>query len=235
MARQRKTKTKTPSIAREEWDFSGVPDFLKFDCWAYEYSREAMRIGTKLPGVVFDLLPNYRPNKSLPFMKRAGVLRAIEAFNKKKAESEGKGKFVAKSLLPREVYKRGYDLSVSVGPMEGRDNFLLSIDLDMEATALAKDFQELLGRWQKNKKLKTRRGGMPAQIRQRSAELKWLGALRILNAGFTADGAAGETQHICGDPLYEEEARWYDARKSANRVLSEWPSPLIGNIFQGET
>ena len=231
-----KTKKREPIIiARDEWDFSDVPDFLKFDCWAYEYSREAMRIGTKLPSVIFDLLPDYPPNKSRPFMKRAGVLQAIETYNKKKMESEGEGKLVAKSSLAQEMYKRGYDLSVSVGPMEGRRNFLISIDLEMEPTALVNDFKELLGRHQKNEKLKTRRGGRPAKIRQRYAELKWLGALRILNAGFTAEQAATMTQRICGDPLYEEEARWSNAKKDANRILSEWPSPLIGKTLQGET
>ena len=95
-------KTKKPeptAIAIEEWDFSGVPDFLIFDCWAYEYSREAMRMGTKLPELVFEIMPDYRPNKSLPFMKRAGVLRTIESFEKQEGESEVKGKREAKSSL----------------------------------------------------------------------------------------------------------------------------------------
>ena len=130
-------KPEPPEIAREEWDFSDVPDSLIFDCWAYEYSREAMRMGTKLPEVVFDLMPDYRPNKSRPFIKRAGVLRAIETFKNGKGKSGSKDKPGAMPSLERWIYKRGYDLTVSVGPMKGRANLLLSIDWEMVPNRLS--------------------------------------------------------------------------------------------------
>ena len=228
-------KPERPVIAREEWDFSDVPDFLTFDCWAYEYSREAMRMGTKLPEVVFDLMPDYRPNKSRPFIKRAGVLRAIETFKNGKGKSGSKDKPGAMASLERRIYKRGYDLTVSVGPMKGRANLLLSIDWEMGATALANDFKELMGRLRKNSKLKTKRGGMPAQIQQRFSELKGLGALRILNAGFTAHDAASMTQRTCGVSLYQAESRWSSAKTGAKNILSVWPFPLTGNIFHPDS
>ena len=235
MARRQKESAEKPSIAREEWDFSTVPDYLVFDCWAYEYSREAMRLGTKLPEVVFDLLPDYRPNKSLPFLNRAGVKRIVEAVAKQKLKPAGKGKRKSKSWLEQQIFKRGYDLAVSAGPVKGHRSVLLSIDWEMETSALANDFKELIGRLRKNKKLKTRRGGREGQILRRLADLKRLGAMRILNAGFTADEAIGMTLTICGEELYKEESRWFSAKTAAQRVLAQWPAPISGDIFHPES
>ena len=69
---------------------------------------------------------------------------------------------------------------------------------------------------------KERRG--KDQLGMRMAELKALGAFRLLNTGLTACEAMEFTEKANRLPLYTRLERWSTAKKKARSILSKWPA-----------
>jgi len=90
-----------------------------------------------------------------------------------------------------------------------------SIDWDYRDDVLKKSFAEFLKQRPKNSGTRDDRGRK--KLRQ---HLKALGGKRLLDAGMTAPQASKYTAKVLGQPLYNGDRSWYQARQRANSILS---------------
>lgn len=223
----------TIGLPREEWDFLSCPEGLEGACWEYEYGRECPRIvaafqedasrrrrgfdddgywfydhqmldaNGELEDSVILLVPPGFPD--VPFLKTERRRQRAAAKVPTKWNS---------FLNPAKVRDVDGDPKRTFRPPP---DYIAKLYVEWDATD-----RELLGDfrlWLKQhrpRKAKSRRGKSAA--RQRMADLKALGAYRLLRV-MSAEEALAYTSQFLPHGLYSKIPDWYEARARAKRVL----------------
>ena len=199
-------------LKREDWDFSDCPPGVEWYCFQYEFGREVPHLFTKDDGSLDA--PCWFGDTGFPgtpfLLSEAKPLSEQWEFRPRFAGNKPRSVGFGSSAFLRAVRTKA-ELSFYA---------LLAIDWTQPDKRLVKDF----GEWLKESRplpATERRG--KGSSRPYLADLKALGALRLLRAGLSAAKAKAFTkaQSKCG-ALYQKESDWYAARKYAEKVLDDW-------------
>jgi hypothetical protein len=232
------------SLERTEWDFAWVKTlddygFIKC-CHDYEFARE-------LPDDVKEAIMACRASaKSTDFegllehswqMGRIGPLRNFYPFPEWPDFPIGS---IDRKILSDRIQQLGYRqpyrewsgeaLAAIIDPRRAiwdtpRRHIELSIPEASSHEELRLFFDAYLREHFPNQsKRKSPDIGGGARVRQMKANLKSLGAWRLLDRGWTANAATKYTEAQLGKALYSNESKWSTAKCKAGRVISEFRS-----------
>lgn len=218
MAKRQKKRAETPSIAREEWDFSGLEALPEIEflwiCWVFEYSREFAREGGDLPVELKDLMrtgkgfPD-RPFLTLPDSQKRKTIRRITA---------------ARSL-PSLIEKSG-TISTTQRLKLKKERLALSPKAVAES-AFMKDlvkvilFDEMIEKSQRDGRGKNIANVLLSQLKQ-------LGVYRLFKAGYNVASAMEYTKRVKGGAEHWlTRSMWREYQRNARWRLEDWPSSVI--------
>ena len=218
MARRQKKRAETPSIAREEWDFSALEALTKIKslwiCWVFEYSREFVKEGGALPVELKDLIRTGKGFPDWPFLtlsdsQRMKIIRRIP---------------VARSVP--SLLEKSDTISTTLRAKVKKERLALSPKVVAES-AFMKDFvkvlmfDERIAASQREARGKNTAGVLLSGLKQ-------LGVFRLFKAGHDVTSAMKYTKRekrVAEHWLVR--TKWKDYQRKARRRLEDWPSSVI--------
>ena len=226
MARRRKTRETTPSIAREDWDMALMCRLEHVHrCRVYEFARELLQQGNSLPVSSLAFLPDEFAEimKNAEWVKNKSYLLTISLRPKLENATYSKPPQGVLEWLTRYSPKNPVRLCLDE-PSE--DVTRLVIDWDESNSKLSKSFEGLI------KEIRPR---LPINVRENRSEkyradLRALGAFRLSKAGYTHSKAIDYTISVRdkasekndSEPLFKYSPEWTKAKKRAESVIKNW-------------
>jgi hypothetical protein len=207
--------------SRPEWDFSGCPPEHLWRCFSYEYARRVPAIiakyeAAKASRIEFDECGNWNHvlqsddgEVVVGFCIPAGFpdVPFLEALAKARFPDYSRFRFAAIRELRKADSLRDHERQLTLA---------LAINWRQPDKLIARD----IGRLLKKKRpfaADDKRGR--SERRKYEADLKALGAYRLLSSGLSAAKAITYSRRIKGKSLYVRESEWYTARQRALGVF----------------
>jgi hypothetical protein len=234
-------RTKTAALKQTEWDFAWAKKLTWNElkcCSDYEFGRE---IQTLRDGVL-----QWREKVQANSFKGLhdiswkigclGFVRICCSFPEWPREPVGS---IDPKTLSERVKQLGYQAPISEWDLKEKQNtealagiidpewaywdtpaslILLRIPENCTHEELRNCFAAYL---KTNFPQQAKRGGQSRPVSKWRADLKALGAYRLLKV-MTADEAGNYTQDLCGKALYENESQWSTARTRTERLILEY-------------
>ncbi len=212
---------KGTSLPRGEWDFSGCPPEQLWRCWSYEYGREVDWVrhayATRTAGT-FDACGNWHcwrdigdPETAVEFLNLSIIpgfpdvpfLQSLKTarFAEPTAVSRSSSIRHLTALLRRTGFEQAYAFAIK---WHESDKTIL------------RDFAAVLKKIRPYDPFK-RRGR--SERRRHEADLKALGAYRLLLSGMTAAKARAYTSGF-RRLLYNQESEWFIAKRRAAKIIA---------------
>lgn len=226
----KKKQRKRAEFPQYEWDFSTCPNELIWDCWIFEYSREHIKQGCSLPHWMEDLFKKNMQFPKTPFLQlhkigRAPLITETDLMSTTEDVETPKNEL---ALLVNYLSVWGDYNSIHATKKRANWETVWKINIDWTHSdaILTKEFLRFIQEIRPGRKAAAEKRGHNPR-RARLAELKKLGAFRLLESGYTATQATEVTERISGRPLFLHGAAWSAAKKEAKRILLEWPPEYL--------
>ena len=230
----KKKRREPKKLPQYEWDFSSCPSELIWDCWLFEYSREHVKLGGTLHYLMGDFFTKNMQFPKTPFLQLHKIGRTPLPSSSNLETNKGNSKTLDKELALLAKYLSAWGSHNGIHATKKRANWddiwKIKIDWTYSDTKLIEEFSRLIREIRPGKYLVGEKRGTDF-CSAKSAELKKLGAFRLLAAGYTAKRAIEYTEKISGHPLISHAPDWSGAKKEAKRILSAWPpDPLCQTL-----
>ena len=198
-------------------------------CWAYEFTREYVRQGNPVPISAFWRLPKplVKKAKDTEWLIAKSYLLAVSI-----KPSLKRGKKTPKGVIEWLArYSPTNPIRLWLGDEPPGEVMQIAVDWSKSDHALKKSFGELLAEIRPSKPSEAR--GVPLH-KKRIADLKALGAFRLVEAGFPPKMAIVFTEKKRrndlgkGCPLFNHPVDMARGNSRAKGLLSEWPQVVAG-------
>jgi hypothetical protein len=198
-------------------------------CWAYEFTREYVRQGNPVPISAFWRLPKplVKKGKDTEWLIATSYLLAVSikpSLLRRKKTPKGLIEALAR-------YSTMNPIRLWLGDEPPGEVMHIAVDWSKSDHALKKSFGKLLEKIRPSKPSEAR--GVPLH-KKRIADLKALGAFRLVEVGFSQNMAIDftekERRNDLGKirPLFSRQTDMARAISRAKVLLSEWPQVVAG-------
>ena len=232
MARRQKKRAETLIIAREEWDMAHLcpPNQLR-RCWCYEFTREFVRQGNSAPESAHVILPREFAEllKDAKWLENKSFLLTINVRPELETAEHLQPPPGVLGWLTRYSPTSSVRLRLDEPP---KDVTPLVIDWDESNSELAKSFKNLIEEIRPRQPNRVRRENLSEKYK---ADLKALGAFRLLAAGYTCfnameytaserneDSETEDSETEDSKPLFMQKTEWTNAKKRAESIIENW-------------
>ena len=206
------------TLPRAEWDFSGCPPEQLWRCWSYEYGRHVqwLKDAHKAGAGPFDEHGNWYRSREIgepdeddyeqiSFCILPGFpdMPFLEALSKARFPE-----------YPKTGTESVRAVSGTSRPSSIEQLHRVAIKWHESDEKILRDFIPVLKKMRPSPPF-NRRGG--SERRRYEADLKALGAYRLLTSGMTARRAIEYT----GQKLYKQESEWFTAKRRAASIIKK--------------